>query len=105
VKSQQEIGGGIIKGGIIRETTIFLALRLNIVKSNSNNVTNLLIATAYFPDSGREKSQYEEMRDKLREFVAKADRNDFVVIGANTNASIGTRNSRGEKLDDTAPDY
>jgi hypothetical protein len=70
------------QGGIIGETTRFLALRINIVKSNSNNSTSLLIAMAYFPDSRRETSQYDD-----------------------TNTSIGTRNLRGERLDDVAPDY
>jgi hypothetical protein len=63
-------GGNIIKGGIIGDTTGVLSLHINIVKSNSNNATSLLIATEYLPDFGREKSQYEEMSDKEREFVA-----------------------------------
>jgi hypothetical protein len=46
-------GGEIIKGGTIGETTRFLPLRLNIIKSNSKNATSLLIVMAYFPDSGR----------------------------------------------------
>jgi hypothetical protein len=45
------------------------------------------------------------MSNNVREFVARAHINECVITGANTNTSIGTRNSRGKKLDDAAPDY
>jgi hypothetical protein len=80
----------VIKGGALGGMTRFIALRLDTIKSNSNSVTKFIIDDAYFPESKKEDSQYELKCDKVVEFTATKNINDFVIIGADTNASIGT---------------
>jgi hypothetical protein len=94
-------GGGLTKGGAVGGgMTRCMALRLDLMKSNSNSATKLMIANAYFPDSTKEDSLHELMCNKFTELIVRTKSNDFVSIGADTNASIGTIKSRSENSEE-----
>jgi hypothetical protein len=94
-------GGEVVKGGALGGMTTCMALWFDTIKSSSNSVPKFIICNAYFLNSKKEDSPYELMCDKVAEFIAGKD---FVIIGADTQASIDTRKSRN-KNSEAEPDY
>jgi hypothetical protein len=83
-------GSKITKGGIsIDDTTGYMAITLNTIKSSVIIYNILTLVSNYFPDSNKLMSEFQEFLDTFSYQVRSIDQNSFIVIGVNANVSLG----------------
>jgi hypothetical protein len=83
-------GSKITKGGLsIGDTTRYMEITLNTIKSSVIIYNILTLVSNYFPDSNKSMSEFQEFLDTFYYQVRSIDQNSFIDIGVNTNASLG----------------
>jgi hypothetical protein len=61
---------------------------LNTIKSTVINYNSLNLVSTYFPDSNKVIGEFQEFLDTFSDQIRSIDRNSFIIIEADTNASL-----------------
>jgi hypothetical protein len=100
IKTQQRRGGNIFEAksgeGLVKcrkqngkgDTTRYMEIMLNTIKSTVINYNSLNLVSTYFPDSNKVIGEFQEFLDTFSDQIRSIDRNSFIIIEADTNASL-----------------
>jgi hypothetical protein len=66
-----------------------MAIMLNNIQSSVINYNSITLVSTYFPDSNKLMSEFQEFLDTFVDQVRSIDQLGFIIIGADTNASLG----------------
>lgn len=72
-----------------------IAVRL-LVKDNRNREVGVFLVSAYAPVGNADQHVWEEFLEKLDQCIARKQRNDVLVVGADTNSSMGVSSRNDE---------
>jgi hypothetical protein len=85
-KGGNEVTRGRLSTG---EIYMYIAINPNTITSNSTDYNSLTLVSSYFLDSSKTKelSEFQAFVETFSDSVRSIDRNRFVIIGADINAS------------------
>jgi hypothetical protein len=72
------------------EIYMYIAIKPNTITSNSTDLNSPTLVSYYFLDSSKTKelSEFQAFVEAFSDSVRSIDRNSFVIIGADSNASV-----------------
>jgi hypothetical protein len=78
------------------EINMYITIKPNTIASKSTDYNSLTLVSSYFLDSSKTKelSEFQAFVEAFSDSVRSIDRNSFVIIGADINASVGSFQSQ-----------